>query len=993
MVINDVPLMQTIPGTGRGMITGNVFYDVSQNGVWDPSDYGVHDGITLYLDLNHNGLFDSTEPSTSPDNDGNYQFAQLLPKVYTVGLQIGAGYTATSPVSKRAVVAALPYASANGIDFGLQAKNFGIDLNSDHQADLLLTDPETNHVYVQLRNGLDRLSTYPLGQLPSADWSVAGVSDLSGNGTVDVLLHNRLTGQLQAWELFPGPGVPVFARTYSLNHTVPLGFSIAGVGDIDENGSLELLIVRQKTGEHRIVQLVGDITSQTPLAVNSSMELVGVGDLDGDGDTDLLFRDRSHSTLLAQLYENGQTGDLKQIGNINANWSVAGVIDLVNGDNAEIVMQDRLTGNAYAWELAADMTTQESYELDLGTHDGLRLHLSDLPSSSISDVGIDGFTGAEAVSYVENATAAILVSVGTLTNISFHDFVGDSLTVWFSAQATVDDRLSITSSGDTEGKIGVDNIARSVRYSGVQIATFTGGIGKTPLVITFNSAASQAAVQATLKAISFSNVSENPIATRRTVSMHLTDGHGGSSNMVTRNIDVIPTNDPPVATTSHTSVTYTEGRSPVIIDNRIVLSDVDSQDFAGGKFTVSVAAGGDSSDRFGIRASGVIRLNTRTGEVLYRGKVIGVYTGTTTLDITFNRNTSLEMIKQVARRITFRNVSDAPATTLRQIRFVFTGSDGGMSPSALGDTVKVKSINDAPVLTLSSVSPARYIENGPAAAVFSDATAADADLLNFNLGKLTVAITARSTRSDILSITHVGMGPNEVSIQGNSIFFTNSALTTYKVASFTGGIGNTPLVITFTENAFQPEVQAVARAITFANQSDNPSTSPRTIKLTLTDGDGGTSKKVARDVNVISINDPPVITNFGPTVQYRLGNAPTLIAAQAMIADVDSSNFSGGNLSVVLSGDQHPLDRLEICEGNGIRVKRNFVTYQGRTIGQVTGSSTLTTRAATPKAIQALLRQITFRTTSDSTPARTVTATLTDGDGGTSVVACAVQMM
>ena len=62
----------------------------------------------------------------------------------------------------------------------------------------------------------------------------------------------------------------------------------------------------------------------------------------------------------------------------------------------------------------------------------------------------------------------------------------------------------------------------------------------------------------------------------------------------------------------------------------------------------------------------------------------------------------------------------------------------------------------------------------------------------------------------------------------------------------------------------------------------------------------------------------------------------------------------------------------------------------GDAIGPFTGTTmlvvTFNSAFATPDAVQALLRQLTFRTTATTPPLVTVTATLTDGDGGTSAV-------
>ncbi|MDW5265931.1 MULTISPECIES: SdrD B-like domain-containing protein [Acidobacteriaceae] len=118
----DFPVV--IPGSNGGTICGNVFNDLAGNGTWNPTYSGASGDITLYLDLNNNGQLDPAEPFAFPDRDGNYQFSQLLPRAYSVCIQVGPGYTLTTPVSVEVIITAVPGAQVTGVDFGVKAKDF-----------------------------------------------------------------------------------------------------------------------------------------------------------------------------------------------------------------------------------------------------------------------------------------------------------------------------------------------------------------------------------------------------------------------------------------------------------------------------------------------------------------------------------------------------------------------------------------------------------------------------------------------------------------------------------------------------------------------------------------------------------------------------------------------------------------------------------------------------------------------------------------------------
>ena len=400
------------------------------------------------------------------------------------------------------------------------------------------------------------------------------------------------------------------------------------------------------------------------------------------------------------------------------------------------------------------------------------------------------------------------------------------------------------------------------------------------------------------------------------------------------------------------------------------------------------AVGGQSSDRFVIAPSTLITLSGNT--VNYDGTPIGTFAGTTSLTVTLNSSANAANVQELARRIAFWNISGTPSATPRQISFSVSDGDGGTSLAALGDTVNVTPVNIDPELTLSNLTPAKYTENALPVLISSSATVVDVDLLNFDGGALTVAITGNVEATDALSVKDTPPASGKVSVNylTGTICYTNSPLQSYQVATFTGGQGNDPLVILFNTSALKTEVQAVMRAITFANSSENPSTAQRTVSFTLTDGDGGTSDPVVRSVDVIAKNDAPGIGSFGVDANYTLGGSPVLITDSATVTDPDSADFNAGKLTVALGLNRSSLDRVEVSQGNGITVSGNVVSYNGNAFGTFTGTTTLivtfNSAEATPDAVQALLRQLTFRTTALTTRVVTVTATVTDGDGGTS---------
>ncbi len=153
-------------------------------------------------------------------------------------------------------------------------------------------------------------------------------------------------------------------------------------------------------------------------------------------------------------------------------------------------------------------------------------------------------------------------------------------------------------------------------------------------------------------------------------------------------------------------------------------------------------------------------------------------------------------------------------------------------------------------------------------------------------------------------------------------------------------------------------------------------------------------------IGLLAGETPPTISNLsGDNRAYSEGAGAVVIeSGNALVADVDSTNLDTGTLTVSIpTGGDSAEDVLSIRhQGTGaaqIGVSGSTVTYGGTTIGTFAGGSsgsdlviTLNSNA-TPTAVTALVRNITYQNTDTHAPttgARTVRFVLTDGDGGTS---------
>jgi large repetitive protein len=312
------------------------------------------------------------------------------------------------------------------------------------------------------------------------------------------------------------------------------------------------------------------------------------------------------------------------------------------------------------------------------------------------------------------------------------------------------------------------------------------------------------------------------------------DGHVDSAP-ATVSITVNPVNDAPVlAGTEVAALAYTENDPATQVTATTTVSDVDSANFDTGTLTADFSAGGTSDDRLEIATAGPIA--TAGANVTFNGTTIGTFaggTGTTPLVVTLNANADAAATQALERAITYRNVSDSPATAGRTVRFVLTDGDGGTSAPATR-AVTVTAVDDAPALAGIEAAPLAYTESVDAApaqtAVTGALTVGDVD--DANLAGAVVQITGNcQPGEDVLVFT-----------DQNGITGTYTAATCRLV---------------LTGSASPANYQAALRSVRYEDTSDTPDTSTRTVTFTANDGTLDSNSQT-RDVTVAAANDSPV---------------------------------------------------------------------------------------------------------------------------------------
>ncbi|KQN63471.1 Ig-like domain-containing protein [Erwinia sp. Leaf53] len=511
--------------------------------------------------------------------------------------------------------------------------------------------------------------------------------------------------------------------------------------------------------------------------------------------------------------------------------------------------------------------------------------------------GLDG----DSVTYAEGAAPVVLDANGdaTVTDGDSADFDGGSLTAAVTANGhSSEDVLSIRSGGEAGNVIGVSG--SSVTYNGVEIGTVSGGSDGNDLVVAFNANATPEAVQALTRALTYQNSNDSdPSTDTRSISITVSDGDGGTSNTATLQVSVTGVNDAPVVAGSGGSYGYSERDSALTLFNGINIDPVEAgqaiTDFVIRIWSYSSSANSsevlhiDGSDLPLTNGSGVTADHGFRWSVSQTG-------GQSYLSLTKAEGISAEAATALVAGITYRN-NNTESTGMREILFAAVwdngGTDnGGVDYTSANITTWVNLAiqpeqNSAPTIGGLDGDSVTYTE-GAAPVLLdagSDATVTDGDSANLDGGSLTVSITANGHGSeDVLSIRTGGEAGSVIGVNGSSVSYNG-----VEIGTVSGGSEGHDLVVAFNANATPEAVQALTRALTYQNSNNSdPSTDTRSISITVSDGDDGTSSTATLQVEVNGVNDAPLISLNNSLTWLNAGTPQAQLFSQVTIDPVEA---------------------------------------------------------------------------------------------------------
>ncbi|RMB08069.1 hypothetical protein [Eilatimonas milleporae] len=239
-------------------------------------------------------------------------------------------------------------------------------------------------------------------------------------------------------------------------------------------------------------------------------------------------------------------------------------------------------------------------------------------------------------------------------------------------------------------------------------------------------------------------------------------------------------------------------------------------------------------------------------------------------------------------------------------------------------------LNAAPRLVIADGTLA-YTEGDGATQIDGSATVSDDNGdADWDGGTLAIQISGNPQSNDRISIDDTDGDGTVITISGTDILangtdvgdLSASGGTVIDGAVMEGAI----LRVTFDADATNDIVQEVLQSVRYDNASDAPGTFNRTVRITATDANNGSSSDT-RTISFTAENDAPVFTGLDGAPGFTQGQTAVQLDADVTISDAEldaanrgNGNYAGASLTIARTGGADAGDRLSVVSGGDLDV-------------------------------------------------------------------------
>ncbi|MBF2026124.1 MAG: DUF4347 domain-containing protein [Oscillatoriales cyanobacterium C42_A2020_001] len=230
------------------------------------------------------------------------------------------------------------------------------DFNSDTRTDILWYNDSLGTAGIWFMHGTNILDATTFGP-SSFGWSIAGTGDFNGDTKTDIVWQHQTTGAVGVWTMNGINFLSAFGinpnPTVALIDALSTNSSVVATGDFNGDGQLDSIWRNHLTGATAIWLMDGDrLLNPISLApyVAPSWNIAGTGDFNGDNNTDILWRNDSLALTYIWFMNGTQPiGAAAVEPTVLPGWAIGGTGDFDGDNKTDIVWRNENLGLSYIW--------------------------------------------------------------------------------------------------------------------------------------------------------------------------------------------------------------------------------------------------------------------------------------------------------------------------------------------------------------------------------------------------------------------------------------------------------------------------------------------------------------------------------------------------------------------------------------------------------------------------------------------------------------------